>query len=247
MAIYHSKVIVIRSRNLGEADRVLTLFSEGHGKFEAVVKGARRQRSRFVGNTLPFNYLDAMFFTGKNLDSLSQAEILHSFSSLREDLTKLAFASYWVDLIDSFVPEKEELGEVFRFLLAAFIVLETATLPEVLNLAFQLRLLNYLGYQPQLDVCTDCSRELENQLGFSGIAGGVLCAGCGGRYRDLLPVDAALLQQLKTLSTIDIRSVASLRLGQTDARQLQGLVQKFIESRLDRPLKSQHFLDDVLS
>lgn len=121
MGLYHSTAIILKTRNLGEADRVLLLLSEEYGKFEAVVKGARRPRSRFIGNTLPFNLVKAMFFTGKNLDQLSQAELTHSFVSIREELIKLAYASYWVELIDEFLPEREPAPEIFRFFLAVLI------------------------------------------------------------------------------------------------------------------------------
>jgi DNA repair protein RecO (recombination protein O) len=76
MGTYQTKAIVLRSRNLGEADRVLVLLSEDYGKIEAVVKGARRQHNRFIGNTLSFNYLNVMLFTGRSLDQFSQAELL---------------------------------------------------------------------------------------------------------------------------------------------------------------------------
>ena len=172
MGLYRSNVIVLRTRNFGEADRILVLLSEDRGKFEAVVKGARRGRSRFVGNTLAFNCFKGMFFTGKNIDSLSQAELVHPFSILQEDLTKLAYASFWVELVEGFTPERVESKEVFQFLLAAFLTLEQTEDPILLNLAFEIRLLHYLGYQPQLDRCVSCGESSLDQSYFSVQAGG---------------------------------------------------------------------------
>lgn len=252
MSLYHTNVIVLKSRNFGEADRVLMLLSEDLGKFQAVVKGARRGRSRFVGSTLSFNYLKAMFFTGKNLDTLSQAELIHPFSKLREELTTLAYASFWVELIDGFVPERAEVKEVFHFLLAAFLTLEQTADPALLNLAFEIRLLNYLGYQPELDVCTACHQPLATgapvgELYFSANMGGVICANCRLQYSGLIRMNPAQLNMIKTLAATDIRELAKLIGSNDDYKTIGAILREFIEARLERPLKSRVFLDNLLS
>jgi DNA repair protein RecO (recombination protein O) len=255
MALYRTNAVVLRTRNFGEADRVLVLFSEELGKFEAVVKGARRQRSRFIGSTLAFNYIKAMLLTGKNLDTLSQAELIHSFTKLHEDLTKLAYASYWVELVDAFIPERQEAKEIFRFLLAAFIVLEKTVDPAILNLAFETRLLNYLGYQPQIDNCTCCGGNLggstpggstpEGNIAFSAAAGGVICPDCHLKYRDLLPVSMADLQGLEQLGGVDLRKLDKFPLAPDSCKVIQRILRNFIEARLEHPVKSQVFLDSL--
>jgi DNA repair protein RecO (recombination protein O) len=252
MSLYRTNVIVLKSRNLGEADRILMLLSEDLGKFQAVVKGARRERSRFVGSTLSFNYLKAMFFTGKNLDTLSQAELIHPFSKLREDLTTLAYASFWVELIDGFVPERVEVKEVFHFLLAAFLTLEQTADPALLNLAFEIRLLNYLGYQPELDVCTACRQPVDTNAGleifyFSANIGGVICGNCRLQHSGLIQVNPAQLRLMKTLATTDIRKLAMMNGGSDDYKIIGTILREFIEVRLERPLKSRVFLDNLLS
>ncbi len=245
MGLYRTKALVLRSRNLGEADRVLVLFSAECGKFEAVVKGARRQRSRFVGNTLPFNYFEGLFFTGKNLDSLSQVELVHSFSRLREDLSRFAYASFWVELVDGFLPVEQEAEELFRFLLAAFIVLEKTDDVEMVNLAFLARLLKYLGYQPELDCCTCCGRIPESNQFFSAETGGLICSDCSLQYRNLAPVNPELLNWFSLLREADLREVQHLKTGKNDRLKLFALLSDFIENRLERPLKSRVFLDNL--
>lgn len=245
MASYQTKAIVLRTRNLGEADRIVVLLSEDHGKIEAVVKGARRQRSRFVGNTLPFNYLNVMLFEGKNLEQFSQADVIYSFAALRENLIKMGYASYWVDLLDNFIPEKEGYGEIFRFLLAAFITLEKTTQPALLNLAFQVRLLNYLGYQPGLDSCVNCGGTEAIRF-FSVETGGVICQSCAKAERNLIMVQSREIRHLVQLQTMDIRRLDQLGITAEDLQSLERILRGFIEYRLDRPLKSQLFLDNIL-
>jgi DNA repair protein RecO (recombination protein O) len=245
MGLYRTKAIVLRSRNLGEADRVLVLLSEEYGKFEAVVRGARRQRSRFVGNTLPFNFFEGLFFTGKSLDSLSQVELAHSFSRLREDLTRFAYASFWVELVDGFLPEGEEAGEVFRFLLAAFIVLEKTDDVEMVNLVFLARLIKYLGYRPELDCCVCCGRIPESIRFFSAETGGLICDDCCVKYRDLMGINPELLNWFSILGESDLREVGRLKIEKSDRLKLFAILTNFIENRLERPLKSRLFLDNL--
>lgn len=245
MALYRTNAIVLRTRNFGEADRVIVLFSEELGKFEAIVKGARRQRSRFVGSTLAFNYIRAMLLGGKSLDTLSQAELVHSFAKLHEDLTKFAYASFWVELVDGFIPERQEAKEIFKFLLAAFIVLEKTPDPSILNLAFEIRLLNYLGYQPQISHCTSCGRSLEEPVYFSAEAGGVVCSNCSGRYRDPVKMTMSDLQAFERLGEIDLRELATFTLSQENCKTIQRILRNFMEARLEHPLKSQVFLDSL--
>ncbi|HOJ78822.1 MAG TPA: DNA repair protein RecO [Bacillota bacterium] len=245
MAYYRTRSIVLKSRNLGEADRVLVIFSEDYGKFEAVVKGARRPRSRFIGNTLPFNLINGLFFPGKNMYQLSQAELIHSFSVLREDLTKLAYASNWAELVNELVPEREEVSELFRFLLAAFITLEQTQQPLIVHLAFLIRLLNYLGYNPELDCCLGCNATSSDHWYFSVAAGGIVCPNCCGQYRDQHVIPVAEIDFLKYLLTTDLRKlepdVHEVRLSSVHQK-----LRDFIEARLDHPLKSQLFLDNLL-
>jgi DNA repair protein RecO (recombination protein O) len=246
MALYRTNAIVLRTRNFGEADRVVVLFSEELGKFEAVVKGARRQRSRFIGSTLAFNYIKAMLLTGKSLDTLSQAELVHSFAKLQEDLIKFAYASYWVELVDGFIPERQEAKEIFKFLLAAFIVLEKTADPAILNLAFEIRLLNYLGYQPRTDICACCGGTLGGNVSFSALAGGAVCQDCSLRFRDLITVDPVDLQVLEHLGGIDLRELDKFSLAPNNRKVIQKVLRDFIEARLEHPLKSQAFLGIVM-
>ena len=251
MPLYKTNCIILRCRNLGEADRVLTVFSEDRGKFEAAVKGARRPRSRFVGNTLPFNYLKAMFLSGKSLDSLSQAELVHSFAALREDLIKMPYATFWAELVDGFLPEKVESKEIFLFLLAAFVTLEKTAEPGLLHLAFEARLLNALGYQPELESCLSCGRPIEGlpldgAAYFSVAAGGVLCEDCRGAGVNLIPIPRATLTQMIQLGITDLRELAGLAVQTAERRLAERILRDFIEFRLERPLKSQAFLDSCL-
>lgn len=250
MSNFCTKVLVIKTRDFGEADRIVLFLSEDFGKFEAVVRGARRPRSRFAGNIQLFSLLDAQFFSGKSLDQLSQANLIRPFSKLSEDLVKLAYAGYWAELLVEFLPEREPLPEVFRFMLAAMLVLEQTENPHLLSLAFQMRILTYLGYQPYLEDCLECNDDMasEKEINFSVADGGIICSKCFANvhHDDLRRINRAELLFLRNIGQIDIRKLAELDLQGVDLLKMRSLLRAFIEYRVDHVLKAQIFLDAVL-
>ena len=104
MALYRTEAVVLRTRNLGEADKILTLFSDKRGKIRAVARGSRRPRNHLMGVSQPFTYGSFLIFKGKNLDSVSQGSIIDAQVYLREDLLKMAHASY-IELVDRLTEE----------------------------------------------------------------------------------------------------------------------------------------------
>src|SRR5579862_3611183 len=99
MPTYTADSLVLHRLNLGENDRILTLYTREHGKLSAVAKGARRATSRLVGATELFTQARVLLATGRSLDILTQCEIRASFPALRNDLERLARATYLCELL----------------------------------------------------------------------------------------------------------------------------------------------------
>jgi DNA repair protein RecO (recombination protein O) len=129
LALFQVDGIILKVRPFGEADKVITILTPDRGKIEAVAKGARRPRNRFLGSTQPFTYLQLLLFSGHSLHQLNQAEIIHSFAVLRDELTKMANASYWCEMTEGLLPEDAKEPEVFSLLLQALTVLEQTEEP----------------------------------------------------------------------------------------------------------------------
>lgn len=249
MGVYHSEGIILRSRIFGEADKILTIFTKEKGKIEAVARGARRPRNRLVGASQQFTYLRTLIFEGKSIDQLSQAEIIRSFSTLRDNLIKMAYATWWSELMDIFLPLEEANPEVFRFFIAGLLVLEKAEEPAMVSRAFELRLLKYFGFQPVLEACARCGRGVERSFaGFSVEEGGVLCPRC---YQEqpvkILPLSLSSLQLLRDLYQADLRTVPHWTPEEKNQIQIGRLLFAFIEFRAEKPLKSLSFLQSLLA
>src|SRR5215468_2707066 len=100
MPAYTTTGLVLHRLNLGETDKILTLYTREHGKLSAVAKGARRAGSRLSGATELFTDSKFLLATGKTLDIVTQCEIRESFPALRNDLERLARATYFCELLD---------------------------------------------------------------------------------------------------------------------------------------------------
>ncbi len=98
---YRSEAIVLRRSNFGEADRLLTLYSREYGKIRAIAKGARKPQTRKSGHVELFMRTNFLFAKGKNIDVITQAEVIETYSEFLQDIVRTTYASYAVELLDT--------------------------------------------------------------------------------------------------------------------------------------------------
>src|SRR5947207_3028414 len=148
--LYRTSAVVLKRMDLGEADRIVTLFSRDEGKIRAVAKGVRRSTSRSAGHLEPFTLSDVLFAVGRELDVISQADTLESFRAIREDLDLTAHAYYLTELVDLLTEDRQENRIVYDLLLDGLQHLVEAGDVRLVIILFQLNLLDAVGYQPEL-------------------------------------------------------------------------------------------------
>jgi DNA repair protein RecO (recombination protein O) len=172
--------IVLRSIRYGEADRVLHLYTPGRGRVSAIAKGVRKTRSRFGGRLEPFFRLQLVLHEGRSeLMTVTSAETVAAHPRLREDARSLDGAARACEAVARVFADGEPHAGVFHLLANQLALLdaepERATRANAL--AFRLKLLLAAGFAPHLAGCANCG-EREHLVGFSGAAGGVVCAAC---------------------------------------------------------------------
>src|SRR6266851_2104167 len=192
--------------DLGEADRIVTFFSRDEGKIRAVAKGVRRTTSRSAGHLEPFTLSDVMFAVGRELDVISQADTLESFRQVREDLVLTTHAYYLAEVVDLLTEDRMENRAVFDALVDGLRDLADNPDSRLVLIVFHLRLLEALGYRPELRECVTCRVSIEparNQ--FSALMGGVLCPGCGPQEPSARLVGTSVLKLLRFVQHNDGR------------------------------------------
>lgn len=146
--IYSVHAVVLKRRNAGETDRIITIFSKEYGRMRVIAKGVRRVKSRRAPYLEVFSHASLVLHKGKTWESVSEATPIHSFSSLRERLPRISAGYYLCELIEVLLPERQEHRDVYALLLEYLLKLNDAADIDTVAVReqFSLELLRILGY-----------------------------------------------------------------------------------------------------
>ncbi len=240
---FRSEAIILRRTDFGEADRLLTLFARDFGKIKGIAKGARKPQSRKTGHVELFMRSKCFFARGRDLNILTQAEMVNGYAALRADLVKATYASYVVELLDRFTVEEDKNIQLYDLLSNTLDRLTSDV--DVLLVArfYELRLLSITGFQPRLFHCVSCGEPIEDQdQFFSAELGGLLCPDCQLTDRQARPVTAVAVKVLRYLQMRPWDIVAHLQLKRPLLHELENILHFYLTYILERNLKSVDFL-----
>jgi DNA repair protein RecO (recombination protein O) len=182
---YSTEAVVLRSIRLGEADRVLHLYTEAHGRVGAVAKGVRKTMSRFGARLEPLSHVELVLHRGRSeLQTVTAAQLVRSHHDAREDYYRFSVGMVGAEAMLRLFTEEEAneraFGALTRFLDLLDGTPHAADRPTLdpLGLAFQLKLLWLAGYLPHVTACAECGAEREPLVGYSPRAGGAVCGRC---------------------------------------------------------------------
>ncbi len=242
--VYHADAIILRRTDLGEADRIVTLYTPQIGKLRAVAKGVRRPTSRLGGHLELFTHSRVLLAKGRDLDVVTQAETVDSFIGLRGDLWRAACACYAAELLDRLTVDHSPDPAAYDLLVATLRRVAEDRDPELAVCFYQIQLLGYLGYRPQLRNCVHCG-ELLGPSGnfFSPVAGGVLCLACGQADPTARGLTTNAFKLLRLFQSGDYATTARVRLDEPLRRELEHVLKGYAEHILERQVKSAELLD----
>jgi DNA repair protein RecO (recombination protein O) len=237
MPPYKEQGIVLRSVKLGEADKIVTIMTQGSGKVRGVAKGIRKTTSRFGARLEPFTHVNLMLYRGRGaLDTITQAEILAPHLHIREDLARFAAGETMLEAVDKVAEEHERNVRVMLLLLSACRALDSAPADAAATAeSFMLKLLSLSGFHPSLTACAVCGAR-DPELWLAGL-GGAVCASCaepGAGH-----VSRAALGYLGELALVDLSEAGDLPAPQDRVRkESRGLLYGFAEYHFERRMKS---------
>ncbi len=243
MRYYHSEGIVVRGYDLKEADRIVVILSPLEGIIRAVAKGVRRPRSKLAGLVQQFSQVNFMFYRGRQLDTITQGEVIYGFRELRSDLDRMASAAYVGELAAQVARERQSAVELYQLVLTVLKALSQSSLAglDMVLRRFELGLLEVSGYAPELNQCVHCSRQAGSFV-FSASDGGIVCNECKRTGRDLKP---ATLAQLKVLRNLPFSRLSVLRLKGAQEREIARVLQEFLQYCLEFRPKSLSALAEI--
>lgn len=250
MPTYKTRVIIISYMKFKEADKIIRAYSPHFGRISAIAKGARKTKSKFGARLEPFSYCELVLYKGRNLDIVTQIEILEPFLNIKENLKKLAYAYIIADLILRSGGESDS-ARIFPFFL--FSLKELQKIDESLLkqwlIAFQLKFMILSGYKPILDKCSYCGRKIErlkkNVFSFSD--GGLLCDDCSSKKESPVILKSETVKMLRDLTEKDIKDWNKTIYSNFAQDECQKVLENYIYYYLESKLKTIHFLREIES
>jgi DNA repair protein RecO (recombination protein O) len=225
---YKTEAVVLRSFRLGEADRVLHLYTLARGRVGAVAKGIRKTRSRFGARLEPLSHVELMLHEGSGeLQTVTGVELLRSHHSVREQRYALGVGLVGAEAMLRLFTEQEANPRAFQALTRFLDLLDA--LPagsgrpalNPLALSFQLKLLWLSGYLPHLTSCANCGAADVALVGYSPAAGGAVCEGCRA---DALPLSPAGIGGIESLLARPLAEAADLGISDRAGRDALSVI-----------------------
>ena len=236
MPLYRETGVVLRTIRLGEADRIVSFITEGRGKVRAVAKGVRKTKSRFGGRLEPMSHVALQLYEGRELDTVTQAETVDHFRTIREDLDRVARATAMLEAVDQVAQEREANAALYRMLVGALRALAANDSSTIVP-AFFWKVLSLEGFHPLLDQCGSCGTE-DDLVAFDIGEGGVLCRSC----RRGVPVSPEALQLIRRILGGGLAG-ALAEPPSAATHEVEHLATRALEHHLERRLRAAGMLD----
>ncbi len=230
---YTTEAVVLRSFRLGEADRVLHVYTLDRGRVGAVAKGVRRTKSRFGARLEPLSHVDLTLHQGSGeLHTVTGADLVRSHREAREHPYRLGVGLIALEAMLRLFSEQEANARAFAAITRFLDLLDeaegrapAAPALDPLVLGFQLKLLWLAGYLPHLGSCAECGSD-GHFVGYSPRAGGAVCASCSG---GALALSAPGLAAIEALLRRPLAEAASVPLGERAAREVVSVLAAWYE------------------
>ena len=241
--------IVIRERNIDDNDRLLTLLTRDRGVINAYARGARKLKSTLAPATGLLCYSRFVLFRNRERYSIDKADINAVFFGIRQDIEKLALASYMAQLCAELIPEDERDEDYLRLMLNSLHLLEKDKRSlDFIKPLFELRLLSMAGYMPNLVACRGCSCYEAEQMFFLPQSGVLTC---GDRITPqavgALPLSPGVLTAMRYIVFSEFDKVFNFTLPPEGLKVLSKISQTYLLTQLDRGFTSLDFLESVRS
>jgi DNA repair protein RecO (recombination protein O) len=243
---YQTDAIIIRKTKLGEADRILTMYTPGLGKIQGVAKGVRRPKSKLAGHLELLTHTQVTLAEGHNLDTITSSQTITGFTALKTDLWLTSYGLYVTELINQFTAEHVADERLFNLLLETLQNLEQTANRELLLRFFEIHLLEEAGYRPQLMECVTCLKTLEPVTNsFCARIGGVVCPSCARNQPFARTISVNALKVLRFIQRNDYDAVSRLKINTSLSAEVEEITRSYLKYLLERDVRAANWLDEL--
>ena len=238
----------------GDYDLIITFFTLKRGKISVIAKSAKKSSKRFGGILELFSVLDIVYSISKSrkkgLPILNEASLKTPNMTIRQDIMKTAYASYWADLINIWLEEGVRQDPLFHLFNYVLCLLDTACGDDtVISVLFQIKFLNLSGHSPDLTQCCVCRREIDkiktNHFIFDLSRGGLICEDCNGGTGGRISIGKGTVKQLQWIKKSDLKTAGRIRFTASAVSESLNFLEVFVPYHLGRDPKSLKFLRQI--
>jgi len=244
---YQTEAIVIKKTKLGEADSILTFFTPHLGKIQGFAKSLRKPKSKMAGHLELLSHSVVSFSRGRaNIDTITGAQTVNAFLPLKNDLWLTSCGLYVVELVHQFAVEHQENQALYQLTLETLDRLCREENKELILPFFELHLLEYAGYRPQLTECVICHKALEAVTNyFSPAAGGLLCPDCNLNQPFSYPLTVNAQKVMRLLQGEDYTVALRVNIDSALSHEIENVISGYFKYILEREVKSAAWLDKL--
>jgi len=244
MSIHKTEAVILQRRNFRETSLIADFFTRDFGKISGLLKGIRTEPKKFASTMEPFSFNEIIFYEKRHssLHLVSQADNLSNFDSIRNNMTKIGIASYMMELLSAVMPQEDKNEEVFNLTLLCLNELTLTNNPEKIMTIFKIKMLALSGFKPHFDSCISCQDRILGQAKFSLMLGGLLCPRCSPKDLASRSIFRGTIASILHIEKNDFRNNLNLGLNPDIKRELEVILNAFINFHLEKELKSQKVL-----
>lgn len=252
MTSFSTPAILLRRIDFGDYDLILSLFTLHEGKVSVIAKSAKKSAKRFSGILELFSVLQVVCTTGrrKGLPVLKEASLKQPFSSIRADIKKTAYASYWAELVNEWMEDGVKQASLYYLLEHVLGELDKGqTAGAAISTLFQMRFMSMAGFCPNLRQCSICQAETEkmkdNRIMFDFAKGGLICSRCASASRGQTYLSKGTIKQLLWIESGELNKAKRIRFTHQTLREAMEILEEFVPYHLGKKPRSLEFLRHI--
>jgi DNA repair protein RecO (recombination protein O) len=249
MAINKTEAIVLNRRDFRETSVIADFYTRDFGKMAGLLKGIRQEPGKFASTVEPFSYNEIVFYQKRNsaLHLVAQCDLRQDFYNLKKDLTKLSLCSIITELVDEVMAPEDKNEGVFDLLLDTLKEIDVSNNPHKITLLFKIKCLALSGFKPHFDSCVTCGAKINGDSKFSTSLGGLLCFKCLKKDPGARSIFRGTIATVLYIQKNDFKTNLNLGLNPQIKKELEIIVNAFLNFHLEKQLKSEQVLNKLFA
>lgn len=231
---YRSRAIILKTIDYRDADKLVTLFSEKHGKIRAVARGVKKPASSLRVCLQPFCHSQLYLSGGKELENVTQGKLIDFFPGIREDIDLTLQVLYLMELLDKSMMDRMPIAPLYTTTLEVLEYLNSNGFNPLVIRYFEASLLKFLGYQPMLDGCVVCGKSDSKLMAFNLMQGGVMCPACSQERISDFDFNGESLAILRLINASGVQTMHRIKASDGALKNLELFLERYLEYHLER-------------